>query len=231
MFFLGSNRRTFGVQGVPKRSEPPKRRGQGPRAAMLLQERTFRPKVPRAWSCATVLMLAATLFALQTDEVSAETYDFTFSGTSSAGGAAGSILGGVITGSGGIITSISGTASGMSSVLTNGYFNYLGSDARFNLNSNKFYFYNTSSDYSFYLQLGGPDYQKMTLDSRGGYSNVQSLPTGTLIFSGNAVVTLRGAAVAAPEIDGSVVPRAAFVMMGLFWIFRSRQRRLRLAEA
>ena len=48
-------------------------------------------------------------------------------------------------------------------------------------------------------------------------------------FVGTSVATLRSVAV--PEIDGSVVPRAAFVMMGLFWIFKSRQRRLRLAEA
>ncbi len=48
-------------------------------------------------------------------------------------------------------------------------------------------------------------------------------------YQGTPVVTPSGIAV--PEIDGSVVPKATFVMMGLFWLFKSRQRRLRLAEA
>jgi hypothetical protein len=37
--------------------------------------------------------------------------------------------------------------------------------------------------------------------------------------------------IAAPEIDGSVAPKAAFVMMGLFWLIKSRQRKLVLAQA
>jgi hypothetical protein len=69
----------------------------------------------------------------------------------------------------------------------------------------------------------------MALASTGyGTSYVDSYSVYTP-FSGSAVVTPSGIAV--PEIDGSVVPRAAFVMIGLFWIFKSRQRRLRLAEA
>jgi hypothetical protein len=37
--------------------------------------------------------------------------------------------------------------------------------------------------------------------------------------------------IAAPEIDGSVAPKAAFVMMGLFWLIKSRHRKLVLAQA
>jgi hypothetical protein len=37
--------------------------------------------------------------------------------------------------------------------------------------------------------------------------------------------------IAVPEIDGSVAPKTAFVMMGLFWLMKSWQRKLVLAQA
>jgi hypothetical protein len=193
---------------------------------MSAAETALRSKGSLAWAYAMMISLSATLFALQASEVRAETFDFTFSGTSSAGGGPGRIIGGVITGSGGVITNISGTASGMSSVFIDGSFNYLGSNARDNVNAFRTYFYNSSTDYSFFFGLGDPNFQYMGFYS--AFSDVSSLQ-GTTHFVGTSVVT--SSSLAAPEIDGSVVPRAAFVMMGLFWIFKSRQRRLRLAEA
>ena len=184
--------------------------------------KALRSKVSRAWSCATVLMLAATLFAWQTNEVSAETFDFTFSGT--FGSATGSITGGLITvdAINNSVTSVSGTAYGMSSVFPDGRFTF-----------SSFYYvhykytYASSTNYEFDIMSAAPDYQALYLSSGGAGSRRAdgSVP----YFAGTSVVTPSG--LAAPEIDGSVVPRAAFVMMGLFWIFKSRQRRLRLAEA
>ena len=120
----------------------------------------------------------------------------------------------------------------MSSVfITDGYFNYLGSNA--GSDSDRTYFYNSSTDYDFYLALASPNSQSMGfyIDPFYGPGGAVSSSLGSTTFYGTSVVTLRADAVAAPEIDGSVLPRAAFVMMGLFWIFKSRQRRLRLAEA
>ena len=204
---------------------------------MSAAETALRSKGSLAWAYAMMISLSATLFALQTSEVRAETFDFSFSGTSSVGGGAGSITGGVITGSGGLITNISGTASGMSSVGLNGYFSFSASDAYLHASSPgvfNTYTYTSSSSYQFsYLKSG--DLIQIFFD-KGGIDSFSGGPRASFVnknsplrFSGTPVVTPSGIAV--PEIDGSVVPRAAFVMIGLFWIFNSRQRRLRLAEA
>ena len=205
---------------------------------MSAAETALRSKGSLAWAYAMMISLSATLLALQASDVRAQTYDFTFSGTSSVGGGAGSITGGVITGSGGLITNISGTASGMSSVGLNGYFSFSASDAYLHASMPgvfNTYTYTSSSSYQFnYMKNDGLDF----FFDRGGTNSMSGAPNDTFVrdatgynptFLGSAVVTPSGIAV--PEIDGSVVPKAAFVMMGLFWIFKSRQRRLRLAEA
>ena len=205
---------------------------------MSAVETALRSKGSLLWAYATIISVSVTLLALQVSDVRAETFDFTFSGTSSAGGGPGSILGGVITGSGGIKTNISGTASGMSSLGFNGYFSFSASDAYLHASSPGIfntYTYTSSSSYQFNYMKN--DFLSFFFD-RGGTNSMCDCPNDTFVtdatgykptFLGSAVVT--SSSLAAPEIDGSVVPRAAFVMMGLFWIFKSRQRRLHLAEA
>jgi hypothetical protein len=189
---------------------------------MSVAGKALRSQVSQAWSCATVLMLAATFFAWQTNEVSAETFDFTFSGI--FGSATGSITGGLITvdAINNSVTSVSGTAYGMSSVFPDGRFTF----SSF-YGTSYSYTYVSSTNYEFNIMSAAPEWQTLYLTDHGSASRRSdgSVP----YFAGTSVVT--SSSLAAPEIDGSVVPRAAFVMMGLFWIFKSRQRRLRLAEA
>ena len=187
---------------------------------MSAAETALRSRGSLAWAYAMIISLSATLFSLQTSEVRAQTFDFSFSGTHINDyryPAISSITRGVITGSGGFINSISGFASGMSSTGLSGKFSFSSSDID---SSGSTYYYTNSSDYIFDVTFKtGPDLSMRDVNNQtwvGGYQ-------------GTSVVTLRSVAV--PEIDGSVVPRAAFVMIGLFWIFKSRQRRLRLAEA
>ena len=191
---------------------------------MSAVETALRSKGSLAWAYAMMISLSATLFALQTSEVRAQTFDFSFSGTDGTFGYDnGFITGGVITVSGPVITSISGNASGLSSIgLNNGPFSFSGT-----IDSSSSYSYNNSSDFMFGVYINNIAQNDFTIANGTFY--VSYVADMNNSFVGTSVATLRSVAV--PEIDGSVVPRAAFVMMGLFWIFKSRRRRLRLAEA
>ena len=191
---------------------------------MSAAETALRSKGSLAWAYAMMISLSATLFSLQASDVRAQTYDFTFSGT--YGSDTASITSGRIIVDGvNKITSISWVGTD---------FPYLlgacpsFSDCTYNLltPSPNSYHYISSTNYDFTVAISG-SWQRFHLTSSGSYIDSISYPS--VIYAGSAVVT--PSALAAPEIDGSVVPRAAFVMMGLFWIFKSRQRRLRLAEA
>ena len=187
---------------------------------MSAAETALRSKGSLAWAYAMMISLSATLFSLQTSEVRAQTFDFSFSGTHINDyryPAISSITRGVIAGTGGVITSISGFASGMSSTGLSGNFSFSSSDFDPVYSG---YYYTNSSDYIFDVSFKtGFDLSMRDVNNESVVGN----------YLGTSVVTPSSLAV--PEIDGSVVPRAAFVMIGLFWIFKSRQRRLRLAEA
>ena len=206
---------------------------------MSAVETALRSKGSLAWAYAMMISLSATLFALQTSEVradftfiSTQTYDFTFYGTNTINSAQnGSMTGQFITvierenccgnNLGYHITRVTGNASGLESVgIKNGYFDFQRNDSWF-----ADYRYHDNYPTQIYFNLSIPvDGKTVYMDFRDGGASVNN---GTTYFTSIGIPV----ALAAPEIDGSVVPRAAFVMIGLFWIFKSRQRRLRLAEA
>jgi hypothetical protein len=57
--------------------------------------------------------------------------------------------------------------------------------------------------------------------SAGSYTVVGTLQKGTSLFDTS---TQSYSAIATPEIDGSVVPKAGFVIAGLFWLLMQRRR-------
>ena len=82
------------------------------------------------------------------------------------------------------------------------------------------YYYTNSSDYIFDVSFKtGFDLSMRDVNNESVVGN----------YLGTSVVTPSSLAV--PEIDGSVAPKAAFVMMGLFWLIKSRHRKLVLAQA
>ena len=190
---------------------------------MSAAETALRSKGSLAWAYAMMISLSATLFSLQASEVSAQTYDFTFSGT--YGSDTASITSGRITVDGiDKITSISWVGTAFPGLL--------GPCPSFSActynsltTSPNIYHYISSTNYDFNVAING-SWQRFHLTSSGSY--IDGIYSGAVGYTGTSDFSMN---IAVPEIDGSVVPRAAFVMIGLFWIFKSRQRRLRLAEA
>ena len=131
------------------------------------------------------------------------------------------VLDGSLTGSGGNITGFNGTVGGsaVESFTGLGGGGYAGGYT----GPNGAYAFNGPINFS--VTAGGSTYTFGSFGSPSG-SNGNYTVSGTFVRgSGYSDLSIQTySAVAAPEIDGSVVPKAGFVIAGLFWLLMYRRR-------
>ena len=170
-------------------------------------------------------LLSGLLISLLSVSGHASVFDFSWtdSSTNSA------ITGGSITTDGsGLITGVTGTLKW--------YGGSEGSIHRFNNIGGNYYLGPTATTNPFfsngplrYFEATGYCCYTFSL-TWSGSGNYYTLSRGDPLPPTGIAISGPVGSIAVPEIDGSVLPRAAFVTVGLFWLFKSRQRRLRLVE-